>query len=204
MIFESTRTRRQLIGSAAGILGVSVVGLGAARVLAKPLSVTGPAAALEPAQRLGIDGELVFPVDPTGGDLVMPNGYREGVHKGVDIGNGCSAGRGRPLIACADAVVSSMEQSDRPGKYITLRDRFDNYYRYHHLDEFIEGLEVGDVVSAGQVVGLMGSTGNTNWPHVHFEVWRMSLNPSIGFPVDPLPLLAWPPGLTVGLPQCDD
>jgi murein DD-endopeptidase MepM/ murein hydrolase activator NlpD len=193
-----------MIGSAAGLLGASVLGLGAARVLAEPMSFTGPATALEPAQRLGIDGELIFPVDPTGGDLVMPNGYREGVHKGIDIGNGCSDGRGRLLIACTDAVVNSIEQSTRPGKYITLRDRSDNYYRYHHLDEFIGGMEVGDAVSAGQVIGLMGNTGNTIWAHVHFEVWRQSLNPGIGFPVDPLPLLQRPPGLTIGPPQCGD
>ncbi|MGK0273812.1 MAG: murein DD-endopeptidase MepM/ murein hydrolase activator NlpD [Ilumatobacter sp.] len=186
------------------MLGASVLGLGAARVLADPMSFTGPATALEPAQRLGIDGELTFPVDPTGGDLVMPNGYREGVHKGLDIGNGCSDGRGRLLIACADAVVNSMDQSSRPGKYITLRDGSDTYYRYHHLDEFIGGMQVGDAVSAGQVVGLMGTTGNTIWPHVHFEVWRQSLNPSIGLPVDPLPLLQRPPGLTIGPPQCSD
>ena len=134
----------------------------------------------------------------------MPNGYRDGVHKGIDIGNGCSAGRGRPLLACADAVVNSMEQSTRAGRYITLRDDADNYYRYHHLDAFIEGMEVGNAVSAGQVIGLMGFTGNTNWAHVHFEVWRLSLSPTIGFPVDPLPLLPRPAGFTIGPPQCDD
>ncbi|MFT5978933.1 MAG: murein DD-endopeptidase MepM/ murein hydrolase activator NlpD, partial [Ilumatobacter sp.] len=124
------------------MFGASVLGLGAARALAEPLGFTDRATALEPAQRLSIEGELAFPVDPTGGDLVMANGYREGVHKGVDIGNGCSPGRGRSLLACADAVVNSMEQSTRPGRYITLRDHSDNYYRYHHLDEFIEGMEV--------------------------------------------------------------
>jgi murein DD-endopeptidase MepM/ murein hydrolase activator NlpD len=64
------------------------------------------------------------------------------------------------------------------------------------------GMEVGDAVSAGQVIGLMGITGNTIWAHVHFEVWRQSLNPRIGFPVDPLPLLPRPAGLTIGPPRC--
>jgi hypothetical protein len=88
MVVESTRTRRQLIGSAAAMLGASVLELGAARVLAEPPSFTGPATAVKPAQRLGIDGEMTFPVDPIGGDLELLNGYREGVHKGIDIGNG--------------------------------------------------------------------------------------------------------------------
>jgi hypothetical protein len=44
------------------MFGASVLGLGAARALAEPLGFTDPATALEPAQRLSIEGELAFPV----------------------------------------------------------------------------------------------------------------------------------------------
>lgn len=64
--------------------------------------------------------------------------------------------------------------------------------------------EGGDAVSAGQVSGLMGLTGKTIWAHVYFHVWRQSLNPRIGFLVDPVLLLQRPPGLIIGLPQCGD
>jgi murein DD-endopeptidase MepM/ murein hydrolase activator NlpD len=52
---------------------------------------------------------------------------------------------------------------------------------YAHLDWPL--VQPGDVVAAGQPIALMGSTGNSTGPHLHFEV-RIA-----GIPVDPLPLL---------------
>ena len=53
---------------------------------------------------------------------------------------------------------------------------------YGHLD--LPLVQPGDLVAAGQPIALMGSTGNSTGPHLHFEV-RIA-----GVPVDPLPLLA--------------
>ena len=52
---------------------------------------------------------------------------------------------------------------------------------YAHLDMPL--VQDGDQVAAGQVLALMGSSGNSTGPHLHFEV-RIA-----GVPVDPLPLL---------------
>jgi murein DD-endopeptidase MepM/ murein hydrolase activator NlpD len=57
---------------------------------------------------------------------------------------------------------------------------------YGHLDWPL--VQAGDVVAAGQAIALMGSTGNSTGPHLHFEV-RIA-----GVPVDPLPLLENPKG----------
>ena len=152
---------------------------------------------------MGVRGLLDFPVDASGGDLVIPNPYRAGGHNGIDIGNGCTDGRGRALLACADGVVHGMYSLSRAGRLIILRDAEDNYYRYHHLDGYVDGMAEGDRVRRGDVVGHMGTTGNTQWPHLHFEVWRNSLNPDVdGFHVDPLPLLTIPRGVVVGSTTC--
>jgi murein DD-endopeptidase MepM/ murein hydrolase activator NlpD len=52
---------------------------------------------------------------------------------------------------------------------------------YGHLDWPL--VQPGEVVAAGQAIALMGSTGNSTGPHLHFEV-RIA-----GVPVDPLPLI---------------
>jgi hypothetical protein len=71
-------------------------------------------------------------------------------------------------------------------------------YRYHHIDEFEPGLEVGSVVRRGDVFGTMGSTGNARNPHLHFEVRPDGTGASA---VDPVPLLPFPiDGVILGEP----
>ena len=134
------------------MFGGSVLGLGGARVLAEPLNVTGPATALEPARRLGIERGTGLASRLDGRRSRHAERLPAGQHKGADIGNGCSPGRGRSLLAPAKAVVKSMEQSTRTGRYITFRDHSDNFYRYHYFAGLIEGLEVGDAVFDDQMI----------------------------------------------------
>jgi murein DD-endopeptidase MepM/ murein hydrolase activator NlpD len=56
------------------------------------------------------------------------------------------------------------------------------YTRYCHQNK-IE-VQVGDMVQAGQVIGLIGHTGRADGPHLHWEVW---VN---GYQVNPLQWLA--------------
>jgi murein DD-endopeptidase MepM/ murein hydrolase activator NlpD len=53
---------------------------------------------------------------------------------------------------------------------------------YAHLSAF--EVKVGEKVKAGQLIGLVGSTGNTTGPHLHLEI-----RPTADIPVDPLPWL---------------
>jgi murein DD-endopeptidase MepM/ murein hydrolase activator NlpD len=206
---KDTPTRRQFLGSTLGLFGAavgaaviggSVIG-DAERVAALSSAVAGAATALDPAVRLGITDKLTFPVDTDTqfGSLVCLNNFggrstANGAcsHGGVDIGNDQISGQGRPLLACADGFVEKDESFSSAGRTRILRDGLGTYYRYHHLDSYESTLNEGDEVVAGQVIGYMGDTGNTDWNHLHFEIWLDSLNPEFATIVDPVSRLPFP------------
>lgn len=207
---NASTTRRQLIGSAAALIGAAAVWWRGASQPAGALQAASrldrAAVALEPAVRLrlvdGVDGvgRIGFPVQLPG-DLVLLDNFGAdrifgaGAHEGIDIGR--SDGQpGHPVVACVDGVLVTQELlAGNQGNSWALQGADGDAYRYHHLDEFAPGLAVGSTVVRGQVLGTMGSTGNPNAPHLHFEVRRGG---PIGTPVDPVPLLPLPiDGVTV-------
>jgi len=90
------------------------------------------------------------------------------------------------VLAAADGVVTFIKdglfdrekQSDTTkglGNYIALR-HFNGYYSYYgHLAYPSINVMEGDTVSAGQRMALVGSSGNSSDPHLHFELWWDSL-----------------------------
>ncbi|MDO5401762.1 MAG: M23 family metallopeptidase [Eubacteriales bacterium] len=96
------------------------------------------------------------------------------------LGNDLMGGLGTPIVAVEGGVVEAMGWNRYGGWRIGIRS-FDSrrYYYYAHLKKdtpFAPGLEEGDVVEAGQLIGFMGRTGysdkeNTNnieTVHLHF------------------------------------
>ena len=72
-------------------------------------------------------------------------------------------------------------ESTGTGMYVTVKcdsnfqanpDWGNIYTAYRHLDSIVAGLEVGDTLSKGDVVGVMGSSGHTSTVHLHFSVIR--------------------------------
>lgn len=95
-------------------------------------------------------------------------------HTGLDF----AAPTGTPLVAMANAVVSSVGYDGAYGNktVLTLEDGTELWY-CHQTSTTVSP---GDVVRAGEVIGSVGSTGNVTGPHLHLEV-----RPGAGDPVDP-------------------
>ncbi|MFP5487885.1 MAG: M23 family metallopeptidase [Acidimicrobiia bacterium] len=193
--------RRAWFGGPVRIGVVVVLGaLGAGVVRAQAPVIDRAAEAVSTAERVVTAGEgLLFPIEPTPMCEVLNNyggvskSGQSGGHQGVDIG----AQVGQEVYAVEDGVL--YRQWTDPGSSAGLGwglwSITDVKYRYFHLDAFADGLEEGDEVVRGQLIGYVGDTGNATpggW-HLHFEV-RPGPQPRFGTApsVDPVPLLDIP------------
>jgi len=104
-------------------------------------------------------------------------------HKGTDV----FAAYRAPVYAITSGVVHRHSRSGLGGIGLYLRGDDGNIYYYAHLDSIDAGARVGVRVTAGELVGRNGSTGNASRsaPHVHFE-----LHPGGGAAINPYPWLA--------------
>lgn len=126
------------------------------------------------ASRKKLEDELFVEGRPiTWGWLSSRYGYRSDPftgkrtwHAGVDL-----AGKeGSDIIAVAGGVVTYADERYGYGNLVEVDHGDGLVTRYAHAKS-VE-VNVGDVVQKGQVVALMGSTGRSTGPHVHFEVIR--------------------------------
>lgn len=102
---------------------------------------------------------------PTTGTVYSLFGVRWGqMHSGLDI----SANAGVPVLAGGDGVVEFAGRKGGYGNLVILKhsDGYETYYG--HLS--VISVSVGDRVLKGEKIGLIGSTGKSTGPHLHFEV----------------------------------
>lgn len=138
--------------------------------------VSGPAtfAALRrPVPRSPV--AVAWPLPKLLSDRFGPRGDR--FHAGLDI----IASRGTPVHAARGGVVVYAGRNDGFGKLVEVRHEQGVSTLYAHLSRI--GVSLGEHVERGEVVGRVGSTGNSSGPHLHFEV-RIR-----GAAVDPLTVL---------------
>jgi murein DD-endopeptidase MepM/ murein hydrolase activator NlpD len=106
------------------------------------------------------------------------------LHLGVDI----IAAEGNLQYAVVDGTITKLYTAGTDklsGNGIRLTAADGTYFFYGHMSRLADGITVGTKVKAGQVVGYTGHTGDTNTPHLHFEV-----HPGGGEAIDPTPIVA--------------
>ena len=147
--------------------------------LAPPTTVPadGPATGDPPS------GAMACPVDGFHSFTDTWGAPRSGgrTHEGVDM----LADRGTPVVAVEDGTIHRLSNTRRGGIAVWLDGLGGDRYYYAHLDAWAPGLAVGQMVSRGEALGTVGTTGNApaHIPHLHWE-----FHPDRGGPVNPTPL----------------
>lgn len=100
-------------------------------------------------------------------------------HRGLDL----AAGQGEPIYSSKDGVVLKAEYHDSWGNYVVLEHNDGMTTLYAHQAEYV--VAEGESVLQGDLIGFVGSTGNSTGPHLHLEICKDSsltvdklLNPS--------------------------
>lgn len=106
-------------------------------------------------------------------------------HQGQDVMAAC----GTPLVAARGGRVQMSTWDDAAGNYLVIDGKgTGNDFMYAHLAE-PSPLKEGDSVRTGQLIGVVGDTGDAQGCHLHFEIWGAPGWYEGGSPFDPLPEL---------------
>jgi murein DD-endopeptidase MepM/ murein hydrolase activator NlpD len=142
---------------------------------AMPIPPAQPAAAqaVPPAEWLRYgDGHFIWPVAGR-----ISQGYSSR-HRGIDI----AVPWGTPVLAADNGVVVKSGYSTTGyGGRVIIDHNIDYVTLYAHLSQAF--VREGDIVRKGEIIGLVGSTGNSTGPHLHLELR------DFGYLVDPRSLL---------------
>ncbi|NOR27693.1 MAG: peptidoglycan DD-metalloendopeptidase family protein [Lutibacter sp.] len=101
-------------------------------------------------------------------------GNKVRAHKGTDY----AAPIGTPIMATANGTVTESRYKGGNGNYVKVRHNATYSTQYLHMSK--RKVKVGQFVKQGEVIGLIGMTGNTAGPHVCYRFWKN------GKQVDPL------------------
>lgn len=97
--------------------------------------------------------------------LTSPFGYRWGrMHQGIDL----NLRTGTPIYSIFDGIVRIATAGQGYGYYVVVRHINGLETLYAHMSKL--SVKVGQVVKAGEILGLGGSTGWSTGPHLHLEV----------------------------------
>ena len=101
-------------------------------------------------------------------------------HEGIDI----MAERGTKVYSATEGLVADLRNNNLGGKIIWILGPAGSWHYYAHLDGHKRGLNVGDYVHKGDLIGYVGNTGNARAtaPHLHYGIYlngkgRGAVNP---------------------------
>lgn len=116
--------------------------------------------------------DFIWPLKDGAGSVSSAAGVSRGgyVHVGTDI----AAPAGTPILAVADGTVATAQYNSVRGNYVKI-DHGDYYCTYQHMRS--EATVKSGPVTQGQVIGYVGSTGESSGNHLHFEMVRTSSCP---------------------------
>ncbi|OTO14307.1 hypothetical protein A5875_003464 [Enterococcus sp. 3H8_DIV0648] len=89
-------------------------------------------------------------------------------HRGLDM----AAGQGEPIYASKAGTVKVAEFHYSWGNYVVVEHEGGTTTLYAHQSQYV--VKAGDQVEQGQIIGYVGSTGNSTGSHLHFEVCKDS------------------------------
>jgi len=108
-----------------------------------------------------------------GGTLRSRFGYRihpifktRRLHTGVDL----AARSGTPIYAAGDGVIKYYKWQSGYGNKVEIQHVNGYETAYGHMSRYADGLSQGSRVRQGQIIGYVGSTGQSTGPHLHFEI----------------------------------
>ena len=102
-------------------------------------------------------------------------------HTGTDIW----AEADTPIYSCTDGIVTSISTSSGQGNAVIITDPYGYEFHYYHMIRQTDFLQEGDSVSAGELIGHVGNTGNSDRDHLHLSI----ISPE-GLFINPYPYLA--------------
>lgn len=129
-----------------------------------------------------VGGEYYQVTSPFG-KRISPGGIGSTNHMGIDI----AASYGTPIVACAGGTVTAAAYNQSMGYYVKI-DHGNGLTTIYMHNSSLKAV-VGQTVSAGEVIALAGSTGNSTGTHCHLGV----IKAGEGY-VDPAPYLGIPAG----------
>lgn len=120
---------------------------------------------------------------PVVGRITDTFGTRQGNHKGLDI----AAPLGDHIYAVEEGIVKKSYFKGSYGHVVFIEHPNGYETVYAHLSK--RSVQEGEMIEKGQLIGHIGSTGNSTGPHLHFEVHNGEWNSSRNNAIDPLYML---------------